>query len=186
MSSTLVRGQEEENPPINSFSATASASVSRTGRPFTTREVMPAREFLAYEADPSTAALCRSLISFSSLVSLLPPSLSLHPLYLHLSLHPPFLSSPSIPLPPSSPLPPPLPLPSPTLVLLWLRVLCLGFGHDPPLHGQVPPAVHQIRAELGVRSNDPSATVHHPMYQGWRGKQNALLLVNCLDVCVSG
>lgn len=44
MSSTLVRGQEEENPPINSFSATASASVSRTGRPFTTREVMPGCE----------------------------------------------------------------------------------------------------------------------------------------------
>ena len=41
MSSTLVRGQDEENPPISSSAASTSASVSRTGWPFTSRDVMP-------------------------------------------------------------------------------------------------------------------------------------------------
>lgn len=64
MSSTLVRGQDGENPPISSSAATTSASVSRTGWPFTRREVMPASTEYDRECDTvdsyKTASLCLS------------------------------------------------------------------------------------------------------------------------------
>ena len=124
MSSTLVRGQEEENPPINSLSATASASVSRTGRPFTSREVIPAHEFswsykyktdpincstvqIAYQltlppplSTPLLSLLPPTLLSLPSLLSLLPPTLLSPPLSCP-SLYPTLLS-PFTPLPPPS------------------------------------------------------------------------------------